>query len=207
MKRTVLRVILVLLIVALIYPALVLGTFLFASTHNAELGNVDAIIVLGCPSNSDGSPTPEQRERVLEAVREYQKGTSHEIIMSGAAAHNRFVEAHSMALLAEQNGVPASAIIEEDQAKDTIQNIYYSEKIMAAHGWRSVEVISSPYHLPRAALIMQHYPQTQWKTHPAQWPPEYSVWKRLRRDWDEALYGFKLRVFGFKPNQYLPTAN
>jgi len=53
--------------------------------------------------------------------------------------------------------VPAEVVLVEGQAQNTIQNIYYSEKIMAAHHWTSAEVISSASHLPRAALILKHY--------------------------------------------------
>jgi hypothetical protein len=37
---------------------------------------------------------------------------------------------------------------------------------MKVHGWHTTEVFSSPYHLPRTALILRHYPQLQWETHP-----------------------------------------
>ncbi len=192
--RTVLRVFIVLVVLCLLYPAIVLGLYFFTAHQNARLEKVDTIIVLGCPTKADGSPTPEQRERILEGVREFQRGTSSHIIMTGGPAHNRFVEAHAMALLAEANGVPASSIVEEDQAHDTIQNIYYSDKIMEAHGWHSAEVISSPYHLPRTALILGSYPQLQWETHPAHWPPEYSLWRRIKLDWKEALSCFRIRI-------------
>ena len=205
LMRTTLKILIVLIIVCLIYPAIVLGLYFFAPGQNANLSKVDALIVLGCPTKADGSPTPEQRERVMEGVREYQKGVSSEIIMTGTAAHNQFVEAHAMAILAEANGVPASAVIEEDQAHDTIQNIYYSNKIMEAHGWHTTEVISSPYHLPRTALILHHYPQLQWKMHPAQWPPEYSLSKKLQLDWKEAGTCFRIHLRGFPPSKYLPN--
>ena len=39
---------------------------------------------------------------------------------------------------------------------------------MKAHGWHSAEVISSPCHLPRAALIFNLLP-LEWRTHAA--PP------------------------------------
>lgn len=205
LMRTTLKILIVLIIVCLIYPATVLGLYFFASSQNANLNKVDALIVLGCPTKADGSPTPEQRERVMEGVREYQKGVSSEIIITGTAAHNQFVEAHAMAMLAEANGVPASAVVEEDQAHDTIQNIYYSNKIMEAHGWHTTEVISSPYHLPRTALILHHYPQLQWKTHPAQWPPEYSLSKKLQLEWKEARTCFRIHLHGFPPSKYLPN--
>ena len=205
LMRIALRVLLVLVVLCLLYPAVVLGLYFFAPQENATLGSVDTLIVLGCPTEPDGSPTPEQRERVMEGVREFKKGIGNHLIMTGAAAHNRFVEAHAMAMLAEANGVPASAVFEEDQAHDTIQNIYYSDKIMEAHGWRTAEVISSPYHLARTALILSHYPQLQWEEHAAHWPPEYGPMKKLDLDWKEALSSFRIRMHGFRASKYLPN--
>lgn len=205
LMRTSLKILLVLIILCLIYPATILGFYFFAPRQNASLNHVDTLIILGCPTKSDGSPTPEQRERVMEGVREYKQGVSSHIIMTGAAAHNQFVEAHAMAMLAKANGVPSSAVIEENQAHDTVQNIYYSDKIMEANGWRSTEVISSPYHLPRTSMILRHYPQLQWTTHPAQWPPEYGFWKKSSLDWKEALSCIRLRFHGFRPSPYLPN--
>jgi uncharacterized SAM-binding protein YcdF (DUF218 family) len=164
--RIAIRLVLVLICLCLLYPAIVLGLYFFGGRANANQAKVDTLIVLGCPTNPDGSPTPEQRERVMEGVREFKKGVSDHIIMTGAAAHNKFVEAHAMALLAESNGVPESAVVEEGQAHDTIQNLYYCDKIMEKNGWRTTEVISSPYHLPRTALILSRYQQLQW------WSPE-----------------------------------
>jgi uncharacterized SAM-binding protein YcdF (DUF218 family) len=205
LMRVALRLVIVVVMICLIYPAAILGFYFFAPHENAKLSKVDVLIVLGCPSGPDGSPTPEQRERVMEGVREFKKGTSDHIILTGAAAHNRFVEAHTMAMLAEQNGIPASAIYEEDQAHDTIQNIYYSDKIMKANGWRTMEVISSPHHLPRTALILHHYAQLHWTTHAAQWPPEYGLLKKIQLDWREALGSFRMRMHVFRPSKYLPN--
>lgn len=199
-----LRLIFVLTILWLIYPAIVFGLYFLAPQQNAQLGKVDTLIVLGCPTMADGSPSPEQRARVMEGVREFARGVSRHIIMTGTAAHNRFVEAHAMAMLAEANGVPASAILEEDQAHDTIQNIYYSDKIMEANGWHTTEVISSPYHLPRTALILRHYPQLQWKTQAAPWSPDYDTRRRFKLESEEAFGCFRIRVDGFPPSKYLP---
>jgi len=106
--------------------------------------------------------------------------------------------------LAEANGVPASAILQEDQAHDTIQNIYYSDKIMEANGWHTTEVISSPYHLPRTVLILRHYPKLWWKTHAAPWSRGYTPWEKFRLESREAFGCFRIRVYGFPPSKYLP---
>jgi uncharacterized SAM-binding protein YcdF (DUF218 family) len=140
----------------------------FAPQGNTTVDHFDAIIVLGYPADSDGNPTPEQLARVSEAVREYDRGVAPRLILSGGAAHNHFVEAQSMARVARAQGVPESAIFLEPNAKDTIQNACYSARIMKEHNWGSAEVVSSPYHLPRAGLIFNHLP-IEWHNHAA--PP------------------------------------
>jgi uncharacterized SAM-binding protein YcdF (DUF218 family) len=171
--------------------------------HNTNLTHFDTIIVLGTPARPDGTPSPEQRERTLEGVREYKAGVAPHLILTGGPAHNQYVEAHVMAVLAVAQGVPPEAVIEEGQAQNTIQNIFYSQRIMAQHGWTSAEVVSSSSHLPRTALILKHY-TFAWQTHAAPWPPEYSLWQRLARYSLEAQYCLKLRLFGFPKTPFLP---
>ena len=139
-----------------------------APASNTSLTRFDAIIVLGTPADSDGNPTPAQLARVTEAVQEYQRGVAPRLILSGGAAHNRFVEARVMARAAHAQGIPESAIFVEPEAADTIQNACYSVRIMKAHGWRSAEVVSEAFHLPRSGLILSRLP-LEWRTHAA--PP------------------------------------
>jgi uncharacterized SAM-binding protein YcdF (DUF218 family) len=169
---------------------------------NTAQQKFDVILVLGMPSQNDGSPSPEQRSRVLEGVRQWRSGVAPRILVSGGPAHNRWVEADTMARFAEQQGVPAADILEERQAMDTIQNIYYSAAIMRDHAWISAEVVSSWSHLPRAALILTHFPIT-WRTHAAPWPPEYSIADKSIPDWREAVYCLDLRIRGFTPSRFI----
>jgi uncharacterized SAM-binding protein YcdF (DUF218 family) len=140
----------------------------FAPAGNTTANHFDAIIVLGYSSDHDGNPKPEQLARVTEAVREYDRGVAPRLILTGGTAHNRFIEAESMARVAQAQGVPASAIFLEPNAKNTIQNACYSMRILRQHDWTSAEVVSSPYHLPRAGLIFSRLP-IDWRTHAA--PP------------------------------------
>ena len=172
-------------------------------TANTSLTHFDTIIVLGAPANPDGTPSPEQRERTLEGLREYKAGVAPVIIFTGGPAHNQFVEAHVMATLALAQGVPPDAIIEEGRAQNTIQNIYYSDQIMEAHHWTSAEVISSPSHLPRTGLILSHY-SLAWRTHAAPWPTEYTMLEKLMHFCVEAEYCLRLRIFGFPASRFLP---
>ena len=139
-----------------------------APRGNTSLTRFDAIIVLGTRADDDGNPTPRQLARVNEGVHEYERGVAPRLIMTGGAAHNRFVEAQVMAQAAHAKGIPESAIFVEPEARDTIQNACYAVRIMKAHGWRSAEVISEAPHLPRAGLILSRLP-LEWRTHAA--PP------------------------------------
>lgn len=172
--------------------------------RNTGLVRFDTLIVLGTPARPDGMPSPEQRERTLEGVRELKAGVAPHMILTGGAAHNRFLEAQGMEELALAQGVPANVIVEETQAQNTIQNIYYSEKIMEANGWKSAEVISSPSHLPRTGLILEHY-RFPWRTHAAPWPAEYKDWERAAHFLVEAEYCLRLKVAGFKATPFLPV--
>ncbi|WP_263409349.1 YdcF family protein [Terriglobus tenax] len=172
--------------------------------ENTQQAKFDSIIVLGTPSKADGTPSPEQRERVLEGVRQWKAGVAPVLIMTGGAAHNKWTEAHSMAVYAEQQGVPASAVIEEGQAQNTVQNIYYSNQILQAHGWHSAEVVSSKSHLPRAGMILSHYPAIKWKVDGSARPAEYGWWREAVFEFNEAQYCWTLRRKGFPKSKFMP---
>jgi uncharacterized SAM-binding protein YcdF (DUF218 family) len=182
----------------------VFTTYETVPTHNCKLTHFDTIIVLGAPVLLSGKPSPEERERVTEGVKEFKAGRAGHMIFSGGADENRFVEGKVMAALAEAEGVPADDIVVEGQSLNTIQNIYFSNKIMQQEGWTSAEVVSSPSHLPRAGLILEHY-RFRWAEHAASWPPEFS------RRWIAMIYAGEigetmiLRWHGFPSTPFLPS--
>lgn len=159
----------ILLVVALFAWAILARHF--APRSNTSLTRFDAIIVLGTPADNDGNPSPRGLARVTEAVHEYERGVAPRLIFTGAAVANRFIEAQVMAHAAEAQGIPESAVFVEPQARDTIQNVCFSERIMARHGWHSAEVISNDWHLGRAAIILGRthpgHMSLEWSTHAA----------------------------------------
>ena len=197
-------IVFLILCLPLVFIAILVANYKSIPSRDTTQPHFDALIVLGTPTLPDGTPSPEQRERVLEGVREFKAGIAPHIIMTGGPAHNHFVEAHAMAVLAQSQGVPATAILEEDRAQNTIQNIFYSRRIMLDHGWNSAEVVSSPSHLPRTALILAHYSNLAWRTHPALWPREYNEPEILTIYTYEALGCWRLRLHGFPPSAFLP---
>jgi uncharacterized SAM-binding protein YcdF (DUF218 family) len=194
------RLALVLVVVVFCVLAVAVAARRLAPRSNTSLKHFDAIIVLGTSANKDGNPTPEMLARITEAMHEYEKGVAPRLILTGTGVFNHFTETQIMQRTAQAQGIPASAMVLEPRARDTIQNACYSVRIMQAHGWRSAEVVSDPEHLPRAAMIFGRMP-IEWATHaaPSLNPPSafysdlataqeilktarYLLWARWRED-------------------------
>ena len=146
------------------------------------------------PAEADGTPSQAETWRVTEAVREFKCGQAKHILLSGGAAANRFVEADAMHQVAQRLGVPSEAILEERSSLTTLENIRNSEKIMRDYRWNRVEIISSPDHLHRAAVIVSRT-TLQWRVHDAPTPGR-SLLNRMMAYTKEAVATTILRWFG-----------
>ena len=63
-----------------------------------------------------------------------------------------FREAELMRALAMANGVPERAIVLEEHAANTHENVQFVTRLMTQEGWQSALLVSSPYHMRRAVL-------------------------------------------------------
>lgn len=171
-------------------------------SHNCEASHFDVLVVLGCPPDPDGRASTEGAERVAEAVREFQAGRADHILLTGGNPYSQSPESLILAPLAVSGGVPKQKLVLETRASNTIDNISYSYQIMLQHGWSRAEIISSPSHLPRTALILSHYPIC-WRTRASRWPAEYSRRRIARYYVREALGTTALRWLGFRVSTYL----
>ena len=106
-----------------------------------------AVLVLGYPSNADGSPSAVQRARVAAGALAYRRNHCERIVVSGGAAHNISIEAHVMARLAVEGGVPAAQIVIENRAQNTWQNIEYALPFL--DGFAHLFIASDPLHALR----------------------------------------------------------
>ena len=113
----------------------------------------DALVLLGCPSREDGSPSDCQRRRVDKAMSFSRSGYGDRFIVTGAAVANEHVEAESLRDLLIEAGIPTEMIWVDTKAEHTDENIYYSSRIMVEQGWISAIFISDdPGHLMMTAI-------------------------------------------------------
>ncbi len=112
---------------------------------------VDAIVVFGGGVGESGQAGGGYQERVVAAVNLYRAGYAQAIVFSSGF---RFAmrEAEVMRDLALANGIPAGAVTIEDRAASTHENVLFTDAILQQHGWRSILLVSSPYHMRRALL-------------------------------------------------------
>jgi uncharacterized SAM-binding protein YcdF (DUF218 family) len=157
-----------------------------APTGNTAQTRFDTIIILGAGLDRDGNPDPVLLSRITAGVREYERGIAPRILVSGGEQHGH-IQASVMARVAQAQGVPASAILVEPNAENTIQNACFSARIMKQHGWNSAEVVTSTSHLARAAIIFSHLP-IAWRMQTAPSLAETSTASAWAASADEDLH-------------------
>jgi uncharacterized SAM-binding protein YcdF (DUF218 family) len=89
------------------------------------------------------------QERVTTAINLYRAGHASRLVFSSGFVYT-MREAEVMKAVAVANGVPAGAIILEESAANTYENVAFTKRILDAHGWRRILLVSSPYHMRRA---------------------------------------------------------
>lgn len=114
----------------------------------------DAIVVFAGGVGESGKAGGGAQERVKHAVDLYQDGLATNVIFSSGYVFT-FREADVMKAIAVANGVPAAAIVLEEEATNTFENVELTRRILDRHGWRRVLLVSSPYHMRRAMLTWE----------------------------------------------------
>ena len=113
--------------------------------------SADAIVVFAGGVGESGKAGGGFTERVMQAVALYHGGlATHLVFSSGYVFTSR--EAELMRAVAVDNGVPAGAIVLEESARNTYENVELTNRILKDHGWRRILLVSSPYHMRRATL-------------------------------------------------------
>jgi len=111
----------------------------------------DAIVVFAGGVGESGRAGVGVQERVAKAVALFRDGVAPRVIISSGFVFT-LQEAQMMRAIAVDNGVPADAIILEERATNTYENVAYTSGILRERGWQRIALVSSPYHMRRAML-------------------------------------------------------
>jgi uncharacterized SAM-binding protein YcdF (DUF218 family) len=124
----------------------------------------DAIVVLGSRVYPGGVAGPSLTRRAAHAAALYDQGLAPLIVCSGGQGDETVPSEAAVGCgLIAAAGVPAAALLLEDQSHSTEQNALYTAALLQPRGAASVIVVSDSYHLYRAALLfrragLQPYP-------------------------------------------------
>ena len=111
----------------------------------------DAIVVFAGGVGESGTAGVGVQERVARAVDLYRSGYAPAILFSSGYVFT-LREAEVMKAIAVANGVPPEAVLLEQAAANTYQNVTNTTRILDERGWRRILLVSSPYHMRRALL-------------------------------------------------------
>lgn len=136
------------------------GIFLLATATlvlaglNDKLAPADVIVVPGNTILPDGTPSPRLQARLDVALKQFQEHRAPRILVSGATGKEGFDEAASMARYLQSRGVPAGAIIEDNQGWTTDATASNAAALMRKHGWKTAMVATQYFHVPRFRLAL-----------------------------------------------------
>ncbi len=119
----------------------------------------DAVIVLGGMVDAPASRASGEAEldgavdRVLRGFELVRSGRARNVLLSGGVVFPQpgdVPEADRLAAKLAQWGVPPDRIAVEPRSRTTRENAIESAKVAAAHGWRTLLLVTSFAHVPRA---------------------------------------------------------
>lgn len=128
------------------------------STYRPE-GVYDAVIVLGGgldPGATERSGRPEYNaapERILRGFELLREGRAKRMLISGGSLDPRpqaVVEADVLARQLVAWGIEPERIVTEGRSRNTRENAVESEKLVRANGWKTLLLVTSAAHMPRA---------------------------------------------------------
>lgn len=131
--------------------------YVWLQIHSAESslrGKTDVGIILGA-SMWDDHPSPGLRERLEHGLKLYNEGHFPVMIVTGGLdkPDYKYTEAEGMRNWLVSNGMPEDAIILENEATSTYENLLYSQRIMEEKGMKKAAIITHDYHGTRAMEV------------------------------------------------------
>ncbi len=115
-------------------------------------------------------------------IRLYKEGFAQHLVLTGGLGQFPPAEAEVMRRIATEESVPESAIVVEDQAKNTLESARLVREICRKNGWESVIVITDPFHTIRAGWMFRDQGLTIYTapTEDTYYTPQTRTWYTLR---------------------------
>lgn len=130
------------------------GALVATGLHD-KLAQADLIVVPGNTIAPDGTPSPRLQARLDVALKQFRERRAQRIFVSGGTGKEGFDEAASMASYLRLQGVPAAAIIEDNQGWTTEATARNAAAYLQTHGLKTAMVATQYFHVPRFRLALE----------------------------------------------------
>jgi uncharacterized SAM-binding protein YcdF (DUF218 family) len=139
----------------------------------------DAIVVMGA-AQYDGTPSPVFQARLDHAIDLFHGGIAPYLVVTGGKqAGDRTTEAAAARAYAIAHGVPAEAILVEDQARTTLQSIRAVGAVLREAGLGSAVFVSDRQHMLRVLRMASDAGILGWGSPTATSPLERDAMARV----------------------------
>jgi len=139
-----------------------------------------AIVVLGA-AQFNGAPSPVFAARLDHAVSLYLAGLAPYIVATGGKLDgDRWTEAEVARAYALERGVPESAILMENDGRNTLESIDRVAEILRARGVSDAVFVSDPSHMLRVLRIAADRGLTAWGSPTRTSPRDAGTERRIR---------------------------
>jgi uncharacterized SAM-binding protein YcdF (DUF218 family) len=121
---------------------------------------MDVVLILGAQNDVDGNLSKMAIERATGGLREYQSRPGAKLMVTSTYGHfNRadMPHAHYMAEFLLARGVPDEDLLPFVESTNTVEEAVYSRRILDGMSVRSLCLVTSDFHVPRARLVFEHF--------------------------------------------------
>lgn len=145
----------------------------------AQLPDIDTALVLGAaPIGPEGGPNRYLEYRLDAAAELWRAGKVKRLIVSGDKRPPDYDEPAAMAAGLQRRGVPAAAILRDEEGVRTLASVQRAE---TAFGARRLIIVSQRFHLARAVFLARELGHEAWGYEARDVVRAYSLLTELRR--------------------------
>ena len=138
----------------------------FPALHRLQIYPADRLpavggpaLVLGAGVYSDGEPTSILEGRLRTALELFRSGKVRWFLVSGDNRHPTYNEPQAMRRWLVKQGVPTTLIVSDYAGLRTWDSLRRAQVVF---GQRSVVIVTSDFHLPRALYLADHMGLMAW---------------------------------------------
>ena len=148
----ILGIILFLIIIVFVLNGVVVGTTKKQIIREEDISNIndiDAILVLGCKVNPDGTPSMMLERRVNKGIELY-KNTGIKLLLSGDHGTKEYDEVNTMKQMIIDEEISKEDVFLDHAGFSTYDSIY---RVKYVFGAKKIIIVTQRYHLYRALYI------------------------------------------------------